>query len=61
MTHIYYIILVLTALISSFITLRIPNIIARYRQYKTAKQRRLERMIRTEVEKQLKEIIADDK
>jgi hypothetical protein len=61
MTHIYYIILVLTALTSSVTTLYYPNIIARYRQYKTAKQRRLERMIRTEVEKQLKEIIADDK
>ena len=55
----YYIILVLTALASSVMTLYYPTMIARYKRLKTAKQRKLERMIRTEVEQQLKDILND--
>jgi hypothetical protein len=60
MIHIYYILLVLTALASSVMTLYAPNIIARYKRYRTAKQRKLERMIRTEVEQQLTDILDND-
>lgn len=59
MTHIYYIIIVLTALLSSLATLYYPTLKWRIRQYKTAKERKLTRMIRAEVEKQLKEILND--
>jgi hypothetical protein len=55
----YYIILVLTALASSVMTLYYPTMIARYRQYKAANERKLTRMIRAEVEKQLKDILND--
>jgi hypothetical protein len=59
MIHIYYILLVLTALASSVMTLYYPTMIARYRQYKTTNERKLTRMIRAEVEKQLKDILND--
>ena len=55
----YYIILVLTALASSVMTLYYPTLKWRIRQYKTDKQRKLTRMIRAEVEKQLKDILND--
>lgn len=59
MIHIYYIIIVLTAILSSITTMYAPNIIARYRQYKAANERKLTRMVRAEVEKQLKDILND--
>ena len=55
----YYIILVLTALASSVMTLYYPTMIARYRRSKTDKERKLTRMIRTEIERQLKDILND--
>ena len=57
MIHIYYITIVLTAILSSITTMYAPNIIARYKRYKTANERKLTRMIRDEVEKQLKEVM----
>lgn len=57
MIHIYYIILALTALISSFVTMYIPSIIARYRQYKAAKREAFIATIQTEIENYLKQII----
>ena len=55
----YYIILVLTALASSITTMYAPNIIARIKRYKTANERKLTRMVRAEVERQLKNILND--
>jgi len=37
-----------------------PNIIARYKQYRTANERKFTRMVRDEVEKQLKDILDND-
>ena len=54
---IYY--FILTAVSSSVITIIAPHIVARYRHYKTAKQQQLTRLIRKEVERQLKDIIND--
>jgi hypothetical protein len=59
MIHYYIILLILTALASSITTMYAPTIIARYRQYKTVKERKLTRMIRAEVERQLKDILND--
>ena len=72
---IYYITIVLTALLSSIATLYAPNIITRYRQYKTRIRKHnmmgyrievletqmhlLDKMIKEEVERQLKDIIND--
>jgi hypothetical protein len=50
---------ILTAVLSSIITLIAPTLVLRIRQYKTRKERKLTRMIRAEVEKQLKEIVND--
>ena len=59
MIHIYYITIVLTAILSSITTMYAPNIIARIKRYKTANERKLTRMVRDEVEKQLKNILND--
>ena len=50
---------ILTAVLSSIITIIAPTLVARYRQYKTAKQQHLTSLIATEVAKQLKDIIND--
>jgi hypothetical protein len=50
---------ILTAVLSSIATIIAPHIVLRIRQYKTHKQRKLTRLIREEVEKQLKDIIND--
>ena len=60
MIHIYYITIVLTAILSSITTMYAPNIIARYKQYRTANERKFTRMVRDEVEKQLKDILDND-
>lgn len=57
MEHFYYILLVLTAVLSSIVTLYIPSIIARYRQYKAAKREAFIATIQTEIENYLKQII----
>jgi diaminopimelate epimerase len=53
------ILFILTAILSSIITIAIPHIVVFIRQYKTHKQRKLTRLIRAEVERQLKDIIND--
>ena len=50
---------ILTAVLSSIITIIAPTLVARIRQYKTHKQHKLTRLIRAEVEKQLKDIVND--
>ena len=50
---------ILTAVLSSIITIIAPTLVARIRQYKTAKQQHLTSLIATEVDKQLKDIIND--
>ena len=50
---------ILTAVLSSIITIIAPTLVARIRQYKTAKQQHLTSLIATEVAKQLKDIIND--
>ena len=50
---------ILTAVLSSITTIIAPVLVARIRQYKTHKERKLTRMIRAEVEQQLKNIIND--
>jgi len=50
---------ILTAVLSSITTIIAPTLVARIRQYKTHKQRKLTRLIREEVEQQLKQIIND--
>lgn len=57
MIHIYYIILALTALVSSFVTMYIPTLVMRYKQYKAAKREALRATIQTEIENYLKQII----
>ena len=56
MTLVYYILTVIT---SSIATLIIPDMVVRYRHYKTRKQQQLRTLIATEVAKQLKDIIND--
>jgi hypothetical protein len=72
----YIIIIVLTAILSSNATLYAPNIVARYKRYRTRIHKRnmmgyrievletqihlLDRMIKEEVEKQLKDILDND-
>jgi diaminopimelate epimerase len=53
------ILFILTAILSSVITIAIPHAVVLIRQYKTHKQHKLARSIREEVEKQLKDIIND--
>ena len=71
----YYILLVLTALASSVMTLYYPTMIARYKRYKTRIRKHnmmgyrievletqmhlLDKMIKEEVERQLKDILND--
>ena len=50
---------ILTAVLSSIITIAIPHTVVLIRQYKTHKQHKLTRLIRAEVEKQLKDIVND--
>ena len=50
---------ILTAVLSSIATIVIPHTVVLIRQYKTAKQHKLTRLIRAEVAKQLKDIIND--
>ena len=57
MEHFYYIILALTALVSSFVTMYIPSIIARYKQFKSKQREALRATIQTEIENYLKQII----
>jgi hypothetical protein len=57
MIHIYYILLVLTAILSSIVTLYIPTLVMRYRQYKAAQREALRATIQTEIENYLKQII----
>jgi hypothetical protein len=53
------ILFILTAILSSIITIAIPHTVVLIRQYKTHKQHKLTAQIRAEVERQLKEIIND--
>jgi len=50
---------ILTAVLSSVITIAIPHTVVLIRKYKTHKQRKLTRLIRAEIEQQLKQIIND--
>ena len=50
---------ILTAMLSSIITIAIPYAVVLIRQYKTHKQHKLTAQIRVEVERQLKDIIND--
>jgi hypothetical protein len=50
---------ILTAVLSSVITIAIPHTVVLIRQYKTHKQRKLQALVRAEVAKQLKDIIND--
>jgi len=50
---------ILTAVLSSVITIAIPHTVVLIRQYKTHKQRKLTSLIAAEVSKQLKDIIND--
>ena len=56
MTLVYYILTVIT---SSIATLIVPDMVARYRRYKTRKQQHLQALVATEVAKQLKDILND--
>lgn len=72
---IYYITIVLTALLSSIATLYAPNMVVRYKRYKTRIHKHnmmgyrievletqmylLEKMIKEEVERQLKDVLND--
>jgi len=53
-------IFILTAVLSSVITIAIPHTVVLIRQYKTYKQRKLAAQIRAEVEQQLKDILDND-
>ena len=53
------ILFILTAVLSSVITIAIPPTVLLIRQYKTHKQRKLTVQIRAEVEQQLKDILND--
>jgi len=53
------ILFILTAILSSIITIAIPHTVVLIRQYKTHKQRKLTALVRAEVEQQLKQIIND--
>ena len=73
---IYYITIVLTAILSSIATLYAPNMVARYKRYKTrihkhnmmgyrievleTQMHQLDKMIKEEVEQQLKNILNND-
>ncbi len=57
MEYFYYILLVLTAGLSSIVTLYIPTLLMYYRQYKAVQTEKLRTAIRTEIELYLKEII----
>jgi hypothetical protein len=59
MIHYYIILLILTAVLSSVITIAIPHIVVFTRQYKAHKQHKLTRLIRAEVERQLKDVLND--
>jgi hypothetical protein len=50
---------ILTAVLSSVITIAIPHTVVLIRQYKTHKQRKLTALIAAEVAKQLKDIISE--
>jgi protein required for attachment to host cells len=50
---------ILTAVLSSVITIAAPHTVVFIRQYKTHKQRKLTSLIAAEVAKQLKDIIND--
>jgi len=56
MTLVYCII---TAVLSSVITIIAPHIVAHYRRLKTRKQQQLRTLIATEIAKQLKDIISE--
>jgi len=51
---------ILTAVLSSVITIAIPHTVVLIRQYKTHKQRKLTSLIAAEVAKQLKDILDND-
>ena len=59
MNTFYFISLVITAGLSVYITLIVPVLKHKYRQYKRAKKQKLNELIRAEVENQLKQIIND--
>jgi hypothetical protein len=52
-------IFILTAVLSSVITIAVPHTVVLIRQYKTHKQRKLTSLIAAEIAKQLKDIIND--
>jgi hypothetical protein len=54
------ILFILTAILSSIITIAIPHTVVLIRQYKTHKQHKLTRLIRAEIEKQLKDILNEN-
>ena len=51
---------ILTAVLSSVITIAIPHTVVLIRQYKTHKQRKLTSLIAAEVAKQLKNILNEN-
>lgn len=59
MNTLYFISMAITASLSVFITLAVPTIKRKYRQYNRAKKQKLNELIRAEVENQLKQIIND--
>ena len=50
---------ILTAIIASVATIIAPKLVARIKRFKTHKQRKLNELIRAEVERQIKQIIND--
>jgi len=60
MTHILYIIIIIiTGLVSSLVTLHIPNILERRRRSKAFKQQELTDLIERTVEEKIKQILND--
>jgi len=57
MNYIYYTILLITALLSSIVTMYIPTFKMWYKRYKTRNHQDLTALIKAEVEEQLKQIL----
>jgi len=51
--------LIITAILSSVATFYAPKLVVRYRRFKRGKKRKLNELIRAEVERQLKDILND--
>lgn len=59
MKTLYFTTIVITAFITFIATSYVPHLIMRYRRFKTYKQHKLSRLIRDEVELQLKKVLND--